>query len=151
MNKALIYDRKLQNGSGQSIYGLLVAKSLDLPIEFIEQANNILLEITDQNENFVDMKTSRYNSKLYVDICAMCKRNKTQTQLQTHHILEQHTSDEKGNVEKLDGNGNKIGLMNKNTKNNLIVLCAQCHENLHSNKQEIEYLETSGGKIFIKK
>ena len=41
--------------------------------------------------------------------------------------------------------------MNKNAKNNLIVLCAQCHENLHSNKEEIEYLETSGGKIFIKK
>jgi DNA mismatch repair protein MutS len=151
MNKALIYDRKLQNGSGQSIYGLLVAKSLDLPIEFIEQANNILLEITEQNENFVDMKTSKYNSKLYVDICAMCKKNKTQTQLQTHHILEQHTSDEKGNVIKLDGNGNKIGLMNVNTKNNLIILCAECHENLHSRKEEIEYLETSGGKIFIKK
>ena len=97
------------------------------------------MQITYQNENFVDMKTSRYNSKLYVDICAMCKKNKTQTQLQKHHILEQHTSDEKGNVEKLDCNGNKIGLMNKNTKNNLIVLCAQCHGNLHSNKEEIEY------------
>ena len=96
----------------------------------------------------MDIKTSKYNSKLYVDISAMCKKNKTQTQLQTHHILEQHTSDEKWNVEKLDGN--KIGLMNKNTKNNLIVLCAQCHENLHSNKEEIEYLETSGGRYLLK-
>jgi hypothetical protein len=27
-----------------------------------------ILEITDQNENFVDMETSRYNYKLYVDM-----------------------------------------------------------------------------------
>jgi DNA mismatch repair protein MutS len=44
--KILIYDRKLREGSGASIYGLMVARSLDLPEEFIDQANEILLEIT---------------------------------------------------------------------------------------------------------
>ena len=34
----LIYDRKLKPGHGESMYGLEVWKSLDLPSEFIENA-----------------------------------------------------------------------------------------------------------------
>ena len=34
----LIYNRKLREGPGQSMYGLEVCKSLDLPEDFIERA-----------------------------------------------------------------------------------------------------------------
>lgn len=149
--KTLIYDRKLQEGAGESIYGLMVAKSLELPKDFIDQAHEILLEITGENKNIVAPNKSRYNSKVYVDSCAICNRNKTQVSLHTHHIVEQNTANEKGFVSKsiaADG-GTDIskGLMHKNVKDNLIVLCEECHISLHSNKQELETLSTGNGKI----
>jgi len=41
----LIYDRKLTEGSGNSIYGLEVCKSMDMDQDFLEDANNIRQEI----------------------------------------------------------------------------------------------------------
>lgn len=150
-SKTLIYDRKLQDGAGASIYGLMVAKSLDLPGEFLDKAHEILLEITGENKNIVEMNQSRYNAKVYVDSCAMCNRNKSQIELHTHHILERHTADDKGLVTKTtitkDGKEINVGTMHKNAKDNLIVLCRDCHRNLHSNEIELESLTTAGAKI----
>ena len=38
VTKKLVYDRSLRPGSGSTLYGLEVARAMDLPFEFIEQA-----------------------------------------------------------------------------------------------------------------
>ena len=38
---ALVYDRKLKIGSGNSMYGLEVCKSLNMPKDFLELARNL--------------------------------------------------------------------------------------------------------------
>ena len=48
----LIYDRKLKNGTGEMMYGIQVAQSLDLEDEFIERCYEI---------------RNKYNEKNYVD------------------------------------------------------------------------------------
>jgi DNA mismatch repair protein MutS len=137
VSKILIYDRKLRDGSGASVYGLMVARSLDLPKEFLDRANSILLEITGNNKEFVDTTQSRYNPKLYVDVCAKCGRSRNQIELHTHHIQEQSRADERGLIENMD----------KNAKDNLIVLCRDCHTMLHRKGEELQTLSTSEGKI----
>jgi len=142
---SLIYDRKLKDGSGSSLYGLMVAKSLGLPVEFINQANEMLLEITNQNKEIVVPKRSRYNGKVYVDSCAICGKNKSEVELHTHHIIEQSKSID-NNVRKISDNI-IIGTMQKNSKDNLIVLCRDCHNHLHSQGIELETVSTPQGKL----
>lgn len=151
ISKSIIYDRKLRDGAGASVYGLMVAKSLDLPKDFLDQADEILLEITGQNRNIVEMVPSKYNNKVYVDSCVKCNRNKSQIELHTHHIIEQKHAGKNGIVDKIikgdDGHDIDIGIIHKNAKDNLIVLCRDCHISLHSNKQELETVSTSNGKL----
>ena len=132
----LIYNRKLQTGSGSAIYGLTVVKS-GFTEEFLNDANEVLLYLGGDTGNILDLKTSRYNSKVYMDSCAVCKKTKLQTELQSHHIEHQERAD----------NRNLIGNMHKNVKNNLIVLCKDCHTDLHKQKLEFESLAISGGHM----
>lgn len=151
----LIYDRKLQNGSGDSIYGLVVAKFLGLPEAFLETANEVLLEITETNKNLLPTNKSRYNQKVYVDVCSVCGTSGTKKQLHTHHLIEQKYANDKQLVEKIniskDGSVVSMGLMHKNAKDNLIIMCQDCHVSLHSNKGELECVATINGKIIRKK
>jgi DNA mismatch repair protein MutS len=146
---SLIYDRKLNDGSGSSLYGLMVAKSLGLPKEFIDRANEMLLEITGQNKNIVEPKRSRYNGKVYVDSCSLCNKTKAETELQTHHIIEQSKAIDNivQKIEIISGDNVSVGKMHKNSKDNLIVLCRDCHTNLHSQGMELETLTVPHGKI----
>jgi hypothetical protein len=50
-------------------------------------------------------------------------------------------------IQEKDGSFINIGNMHKNSKDNLIVLCKGCHTTLHSNKLELESINTSSGKI----
>lgn len=134
---SLIYDRKLQSGAGSSVYGLTVIKSLGFPVEFINDANEVLLYLDGNTGNIIEPRTSRYNSQVYVDSCSVCGKSRLQTELQSHHIEEQYKADER----------NLIGNMHKNVKNNLVVLCKDCHSELHKNKMEFETLSTSNGQI----
>ncbi|CAH6419304.1 DNA mismatch repair ATPase [uncultured virus] len=138
-NKILIYDRKLKDGAGLSIYGIMVAKSLDLPDEFIGKANEVLLEITGQNREIVPFKHTKYNAQVYMDACTICGKTGHQTQLHTHHLQEQHLADERG----------FIGAMHKNIKDNLVILCVECHTKLHATGQDLKRIETSIGKLVI--
>lgn len=115
----LIYDRKLKEGAGSSIYGIMVAKSLNLPNDFIAKAQEVLQDM-DNRKDLLSINKSKYNSKLYIDCCVICGSNK---QLHTHHIIEQKKADDKGYIDN----------MNKNVKNNLIILCEECHKNIHKN------------------
>ena len=141
MNKILIYDRKLRDGPGLSSYGLMVARSLNLPEIFLNDANNLLAEITHSKRNILEPEVSRYNNKVFLDECIKCKRNKHEVEFHTHHIQHQSEANDKG----------LIGNIHKNIKDNLSVLCKECHANEHKLGGELEVLTTSLGKLTILK
>ncbi len=62
-DNSIIFDRKLKEGSGESIYGLEVCRSLDLDKDFLNTANQIRQEILG-TDILVRNKKSKYNSKL---------------------------------------------------------------------------------------
>ena len=131
----LIFDRKLREGSGESIYGLEVCKSLDLDKDFIELAYTIRKENLG-NLNLIKYKKSKYNSNLILDKCHICKTNDA---TETHHIRFQKDADEDGFIDNF----------HKNKKFNLIGLCDNCHDRIHNGELEIgEATMTSNGIMY---
>lgn len=137
----LVYERKIREGAGSSVYGLLVAETLGFPDEFINDARKILSYVVGQSGNILDNKTSHFNSKVYMHECVLCKKTNLQAELNSHHILEQSKADING----------FIGHMHKNIKDNLIVLCKECHIDLHRKGIQFESLSTSEGTLVISK
>ena len=56
----LIYDRKLKDGPGNSMYGLEVCKSLNLPQDFLDTAYEIRMKYHPEGASILSLKTSRY-------------------------------------------------------------------------------------------
>ncbi len=128
----LIYQRKLEKGSGPAIYGLEVCKSLDLGNEFISLARNIQLSITDSSKTLVNDKISNYNAEILMDKCQICSKNSEHT----HHIKEQNTADD----------NNMIDHHHKNINHNLVQLCESCHHKVHHENLRIYgYIKTDKG------
>ena len=131
----LIFDRKLKDGSGDSIYGLEVCRSLDLEMDFIKLATTIRQEILGK-EFLLKNKKSKYNSKLIIDKCNICKKEDA---TETHHIRFQRDADENGFIDHF----------HKNKKFNLIGLCENCHDRIHNGELEInEAMLSSNGIIY---
>jgi DNA mismatch repair protein MutS len=135
--KIIVYDRKLKPGTGETIYGIEIAKSLDLDPDFIKTAYEIRNELLG-SKHFLSTKKSNYNGKYYVDSCVSCKK-KDLSKLESHHIKPQRDSDENG----------FIGTMHKNIPSNLIDICEDCHDKIDSNKLKILSEETSKGTSLI--
>lgn len=134
--KILIYDRILKEGSGETMYGLEVCKSLDMPSDFLHLANTIRQEYLQLSKTVVEMKQSRYSSQVFVDTCSICK-NKAE---EVHHIQEQMLADKHG----------FIGSIHKNDKHNLIAICEKCHDEIHNGSIKVEgFKQTSMGKMLI--
>lgn len=134
-NNCLIYDRKLKKGNGNTLYGLEIAKSLDLPPEFLHFANQIRQEYTNMNKNFVEPKLSKYNNTLYMDKCSICNQNCQEI----HHIIEQKNANENNIIE--------VDQIHKNRKSNLMLICEKCHDKIHNNEIKINgYKDTTEGK-----
>jgi len=132
----LLFNRKLQRGKCQDLYGLTVAKSIIQDTSFIKVAEEVSREMKGLRTNILNQKCSRYNSKVYVDECMLCKCV-NEKMLETHHILEQQNCDEYKSKERPHISKNSVG--------NLIVLCEKCHQQLHSKDLKIIKLETSEG------
>ena len=62
-NDRLIYNRKLKDGPGNSMYGLEVCKSLGLPSKFLENAINIRKKYNYDSNGILNNKTSHFNSE----------------------------------------------------------------------------------------
>jgi DNA mismatch repair protein MutS len=137
----LIYERILKEGSGPSTYGILVAESLELPQDFIDKAYEVVQFVSGNSTEIINHKMSRYNSDVYIHNCALCGRTSDQTILHTHHILEQHMADPQGHIV----TSNEI--IHKNKRDNLIVLCQECHTKLHNSKHTLETVTVTNGKI----
>jgi DNA mismatch repair protein MutS len=118
----LIYDRRLEEGSGHPIYGLEVVKGLGFDKNFLTLANEIRREIMGVTDDILPNKTSRYNSQIYINRCAIPEC--TSEAVDTHHIKFQSMANEQG----------FIGHLQKNHKSNLIPLCKSCHQMVHNDQ-----------------
>ena len=134
----LIYDRKLKDGPGDSMYGLEVCKSLNLPREFLDVAYEIRMKYNPETRNPLSLKTSSYNSNKIVNICEKC--NKKQGK-EVHHLQPQ--------VEANSSNGfisTEYSVFHKNNLANLMTLCESCHDEIHkTNKSGGKKVKTTKG------
>ena len=130
----LIYDRTLVPGSGSTLYGLEVARALDLPLPFLEQAQvfrRTLLKTTSQQEGVA----SSYNSVIYRIKCELCSHGIV-SDLEVHHIQQQAIA-----IKGILPNGVPM-----NDPTNLITLCTKCHDEIHAGTKEAPPLvQTSAG------
>jgi urease gamma subunit len=132
--KKLIYDRTLRPGNGSSLYGLEVARAMDLPFEFIEQAlqyrHTMTASITQEAA-----RTSAWNTDIVRRECEICKKSIVK-ELEVHHIQARETATN----QRLE-NG-----MHMNDKRNLVVICQVCHDGIHAGKMVMDELKmTSDG------
>jgi DNA mismatch repair protein MutS len=144
----LIFSRKLLEGTGESVYGITIAKYILDDPDFIQTAiefKNELLEHQGINHKVVNDKKSLYNKEIYMDSCSIC--NSTE-KLEAHHINFQR--DFKKTPNGLI-NEKKIHLL-KDDKANLVVLCGSCHDKLHNDEFKIDGLvkTTKGVKPIVK-
>ncbi len=133
----LIYDRKLKNGSGFSMYGLEVCKSLHLPDDFLEYANEIRLKYRNNDQQSVlSSKISKYNSKKIRNMCEFCKK---EIGTEIHHLQHQKNADENNFIDHFD----------KNHVANLASICEKCHNSVHLTDSQHKKVSTSNGTIII--
>ena len=119
----LIYNRQLQLGMGDSLYGLEFAKSLHMDETFIKNAYKIRDSLNNSGSELSKLKKqkrSKYNKNLYITKCALCDENVDDV----HHITPQKLADSDG----------KIAHFHKNHKHNLIPLCKFHHDKVHEGK-----------------
>lgn len=130
----IIYDRTLLEGKGNPMYGLEVCYALQLPENFLQNAQKIRRKIMEIPNELVASKTSRYNAKILMNVCTICGINPA---IETHHIKHQANANANGFVEK----GLPIHHMA-----NLLTLCEKCHlEQHHGDIEAKGYRQTSEG------
>jgi len=131
----LIYNRVLQLGQGDSLYGLEFAKSLHIDKEFLQTAQAIRESLNNSQSDIKKLqkqKRSRYNKELYLSRCALCQ----DAVEDVHHISEQKEANQDGSIEHF----------HKNHKYNLIPLCKKHHKMVHDGKVVISgFMMTNEG------
>ena len=114
VTQKLVYERHLTPGSGSSLYGLEVARAMNVPHAFLEKAHAIrrkLLGTVSEEE----AGRSAWNSQITRRKCELCGCEIV-SQLEVHHIRQ-----------RADGGTNDA--------RNLMVLCAACHDAHHANPE----------------
>ncbi len=135
----LVYDRKLIDGAGDSIYGLEVCKSLQMPDTFLKRAYEIRNIYDERNPNILNFKTTKYSKDKLRGNCEFCN-NKIGTEM--HHLQYQSTSNNNGYID----------AFHKDHTANLASICESCHINIHSLGLVYERKKTFNGyKITLKK
>ncbi len=134
-NDTLIYNRVLQLGRGDSLYGLEFAKSLHMDKEFLQMAQTIRENLNNSGSEIKKLrkqKSSKYNKELYLSKCALCN----ETVEDVHHISAQKEANSDGHIDHF----------HKNHKYNLIPLCKKHHNMVHEEKITISgFVMTSEG------
>ena len=137
----MIYDRTLKEGSGDKVYGILVAKCIIDNKHFIEETLKIKNELTQNFGTLISGKKSRYNADIFVHKCEICGKDDT---LETHHINYQKDCKDGFSIDKPH--------LKMNSQANLTVICEECHDKIHSNEITIDKkIMTSKGKKLHKK
>ena len=136
----LIYDRKLMDGAGESIYGLEVCKSLHLPSNFLTRAYEIRNKYSNicNSKSILSLKTTTHNKEKIRGICEFCKIN---VGTEIHHLRYQKESDITGHIEHF----------HKDHIANLASICETCHDRIHSLGLVYEKKQTLDGESIILK
>jgi DNA mismatch repair protein MutS len=127
----LVYDRKLRDGPGESMYGLEVCKSLNLPDEFLQRAHDIRMKYNQKDKNMLSLTTSHFNSQKIVGICELCNNEKAS---EVHHLQHQN---------KANKDNDYIETFHKNHVANLLNICDSCHKNIHKTGTQHKVKKTS--------
>jgi DNA mismatch repair protein MutS len=137
-NNKLYYDRTLKEGTGTNFYGYDIAKYLINDKKFNEYSTEISKNF---KINYNSDKKSRYNSKIFINECAICHKipKSNELPLETHHINFQKNCDNNGFI-------NNKKYLHKNHKSNLVILCKSCHLNIDKHLDIYGYKETLYGK-----
>ena len=120
----MIYDRKLNDGSGESVYGLEVCKSLDLPDEFLITHIKLEINMTIKKCLFLNYLVHILILEKWLDYCELCK-NKPADEVQ--YLAYQCNANENGYIDEE---------MHKNNLANLCNICNDCHRMLHGEDKE---------------
>jgi DNA mismatch repair protein MutS len=123
----LVYDRKLRDGPGDSMYGLEVCKSLNLPKSFLERAHDIRIKYNPNSSTILTDKTSNYNKKKIVGMCEMCNEERS---TEVHHLAHQKNASEKNDY---------IDSFHKNHPANLVSICESCHKKFHDSNNNVNH------------
>ena len=137
----LYYERKLQDGQGESIYGLEVCKSLRLPDEFIERCYNVRNNYIQNKNNILTMKVSKYNKDKVRNICEFCNE-KIATEI--HHLQYQKDANKNDYID---------NSFHKNHSANLASICESCHNHIHALNLVFHKRKTMDGsyELYLKK
>ena len=133
--KTLIYDRKLREGPGESMYGLEVCKSLNLPDDFLKRAHDIRMKYQPEHKNILSLSTSHFNRQKIVGKCELCRKSKAS---EVHHLQHQKNANKDNNY---------INTFHKNHLANLINICDECHTQIHKSGDQHKITKTSNGYI----
>jgi DNA mismatch repair protein MutS len=135
----LIYDRKLKDGPGQSMYGLEVCKSLNLPPDFLQSAYEIRLKYHPESNSVMDAKTTHFNKrKIKSALCEICKK---EAGAEIHHLQHQQDANEDDIIT------NDGYTFHKNHPANLVTVCEKCHNKFHDSDKQHVRVKTSVGTI----
>ena len=132
-NNALVYDRKLREGPGESMYGLEVCKSLNLPDAFLQRAHDIRMKYRPERQNILSLSPTHYNAKKLVGNCEICKKHKAS---EVHHLQHQKNASTKNDY---------IQTFHKNHVANLLNICEDCHQKIHKSGQQHKVVKTTAG------
>lgn len=121
-NHGIEYLRKVQDGPGDALYGIEVARH----ILGIPEVTNRAMELRETR----NPKKSRYNKRLVMTECHVCKSTDN---LHTHHIKHQkdYTHEQRKQMNQLD---------------NLVCLCQTCHDRVHRDQLVLRVIDTPVGK-----
>jgi len=134
----LVYDRKLRDGPGESMYGLEVCKSLNLPEEFLERAHDIRMKYNPHSKNMLALTPTHFNAKKIVSQCELCNKH---TASEVHHLQHQKNASPENNYILNKAKQS----FHKNHVANLINICEQCHRDIHKTNQEHKVVKTTSG------
>lgn len=137
---SLIYDRKLKDGPGNSMYGLEVCKSLHLPDDFIKSAYEIRTKYNAEYKSILSLKTSQYNSKKIINVCELCQQHPGK---EVHHLQYQKDANSDGIIITEDN------VFHKNNLANLVTLCDKCHTETHKKNMRMKKITTSQGTKLV--
>jgi DNA mismatch repair protein MutS len=119
----IIYERQIKDGAGTKLYGLEVARFLNVPELVMDEAYKIRNKYYN---NDTIRKQSEYNKDVYLTVCAICNEKA----VEIHHINFQIESNEHGLIEHT----------HMNQKANLVPLCKTHHNLVHDESEENELI-----------
>jgi DNA mismatch repair protein MutS len=133
----LVYDRRLKDGAGNSMYGLEVCKSLSLPDDFLRVAYEIRMKYNPETNSMLSLKTSHFNSKKIMNVCEKCEKN---LGTEVHHLQHQQSANKNGVIDSSEF------VFHKNNLANLLTLCEDCHNEFHKKGvKSAKKVKTSNG------